>query len=192
MSGVSSPYSITGLSGAAAIDVEVQAVNASANASAWSSIATGTTWGATVVAGNLTVAAAQVHGTNVAPVVGRTSPQHPLRPRLPVPPSPGPRTPPVPPTTNLVRGQCRRPDQWLGRSISARRRPPAPTIYGCWRRTRAAPPSAPWFRQRSQCHSDRGLLHSRTGRWQHSRLLSAAPTGGERQAWNRWRGLPLR
>jgi hypothetical protein len=70
VSGVSSPYSITGLSGAAAIDVEVQAIDASANVSAWSSIATGTTWGASVVPGNLTVAAAQVHGTNVVPSGG--------------------------------------------------------------------------------------------------------------------------
>jgi hypothetical protein len=70
VSGVSSPYSITGLSGAAAIDVEVQAIDASANVSAWCSIATGTTWGAIVAPGNLTVAAAQVHGTNVAPSGG--------------------------------------------------------------------------------------------------------------------------
>ena len=64
---VSSPFSITGLSGAAAIDVEVQAVNASATPSAWSAITTGTTWGATVAPGSLTVATAQVHGTSVAP-----------------------------------------------------------------------------------------------------------------------------
>jgi hypothetical protein len=70
VSAVSSPYSITGLPGAAAIDVEVQAIDASANVSAWSSIATGTTWGATVAPGNLTIAAAQVHGTNVAPSGG--------------------------------------------------------------------------------------------------------------------------
>jgi hypothetical protein len=69
-SGVSSPYSITGLSGAAAIDVEVQAIDASASVSAWSSIATGTTWGAAVAPGNLTVTTAQVHGANVAPSGG--------------------------------------------------------------------------------------------------------------------------
>ncbi len=70
VSRVSSPYSIAGLPGAAPIDVEVQAIDASANVSAWSSIATGTTWGATVAPGNLTVAAAQVHGANVAPSGG--------------------------------------------------------------------------------------------------------------------------
>lgn len=67
VSGVSSPFSITGLSGAAAIDVEVQATNASANAGPWSGIVTGTTWGAVVAPGNLAVASTQVHGTNVAP-----------------------------------------------------------------------------------------------------------------------------
>jgi Fibronectin type III domain len=70
VSGVSTPYSITGLPGAAPIDVEVQAIDASAHVSAWSSIATGTTWGATVAPGNLTVAVAQAHGTNVAPSGG--------------------------------------------------------------------------------------------------------------------------
>ncbi len=70
VSGVSSPYGITGLTGAAPIDVEVQAISAAANVSGWSSIATGTTWGATVAPGNLTVATAQVHGTNVAPSGG--------------------------------------------------------------------------------------------------------------------------
>jgi hypothetical protein len=70
VSGINSRYSITGLSGAAAIDVQVQAINASANVSAWSSFATGTTWGVAVAPGNLAVATAQVHGANVAPSGG--------------------------------------------------------------------------------------------------------------------------
>jgi hypothetical protein len=67
VSGVASPYKISGLSGAAAIDVEVQATNASGNPGAWSSVTTGSTWGATVTGGNLAFATTQVHGTGVAP-----------------------------------------------------------------------------------------------------------------------------
>lgn len=62
-----SPYTITGLSGAAAIDVEVQAKDVSAATGEWSALATGTTWGATVVPGFWTPAATQVHGSSVAP-----------------------------------------------------------------------------------------------------------------------------
>jgi hypothetical protein len=64
---VTSPYVITGLSGATAIDVQVQGTNAAASPSAWSAIATGTTWGATIAQGPWTAAASQVHGTGVAP-----------------------------------------------------------------------------------------------------------------------------
>ncbi len=67
VSGVVSPYTITGLTGGAAIDVEVQATNAAAGPSAWSAIATGATWGATVAPATWTAAATQVHGTSVAP-----------------------------------------------------------------------------------------------------------------------------
>jgi hypothetical protein len=67
VSGVTSPYTITGLAGATAIDVEVQATNAAASPSAWSATKTATTWGTTVAPGSWTAAAAQVHGTNVAP-----------------------------------------------------------------------------------------------------------------------------
>ena len=63
---VSSPYTITGLAGAAAIDVQVQAVNAGGSG-AWSTIMTGTTWGVTVAPGNWVAATTQVHGTAVAP-----------------------------------------------------------------------------------------------------------------------------
>jgi hypothetical protein len=64
--GVTSPYTVTGLAGATAIDVEVQASNA-VGASSWSGIKTGGTWGATVAPGGWTAATTQVHGTNVAP-----------------------------------------------------------------------------------------------------------------------------
>lgn len=67
VSGVASPYTLTGLAGASAIDVEVQGTNAAASPGAWSAITTGTTWGATVVPGNWTAATTQVHGTGVAP-----------------------------------------------------------------------------------------------------------------------------
>ena len=70
VSGVASPYAITGLEGATAIDIEVQATGAAASTSAWSAVATGTTWGATVVPGGWTAASAQVHGTPVAPNTG--------------------------------------------------------------------------------------------------------------------------
>jgi titin len=67
VTGVTSPYNITGLTGATAIDVEVQATNAASSPSGWSVITTGTTWGTTVVPGGWAAAASQVHGTNVAP-----------------------------------------------------------------------------------------------------------------------------
>jgi hypothetical protein len=67
VSGVTSPYTLTGLSGATAIDVEVQGANAAASPGAWSTITTGTTWGTTVAPGSWIAAASQVHNTNVAP-----------------------------------------------------------------------------------------------------------------------------
>jgi hypothetical protein len=67
VSGVTSPYTLTGLTGATAIDVEVQGTNAAASPGAWSSITTGTTWGVTVVPGTWTVSASQTHATNVVP-----------------------------------------------------------------------------------------------------------------------------
>jgi hypothetical protein len=66
-SGVTSPYTLTGLAGATSIDVEIQATNAAVNPSAWSAISTGKTWGATVAPGNWVAATSQVHGTSVAP-----------------------------------------------------------------------------------------------------------------------------
>ncbi len=67
VTGVTSPYTLTGLSGATAFDVEVQATNAAANPGAWSAITTGTTWGATIVPASWSAAASQVHNTSVAP-----------------------------------------------------------------------------------------------------------------------------
>jgi hypothetical protein len=70
ITGVTSPYTISGLAGATAIDVEVQATNAASSPSAWSGITTGTTWGVAVTQGGWTAAATQVHNTPVAPSGG--------------------------------------------------------------------------------------------------------------------------
>jgi hypothetical protein len=70
VSGVTSPYTLTGLAGATAIDVEIQATNAAVSQGAWSAATTGKTWGATVTPGGWTAAAAQVHNTSVAPNSG--------------------------------------------------------------------------------------------------------------------------
>jgi hypothetical protein len=67
VSGVTSPYTLTGMAAATAIDVEIQATNAAVSQGAWSTVTTGKTWGATVVPGGWTAAAAQVHNTSVAP-----------------------------------------------------------------------------------------------------------------------------
>jgi Fibronectin type III domain len=66
---VTSPYTLTGLAGATAIDFEVQGTDAAASPGAWSAITTGTTWGATVAptSGGWAAAATQVHNTSVAP-----------------------------------------------------------------------------------------------------------------------------
>ena len=67
VSNVTSPLTLTGLTGGSAIDVEVQATNAAVSPGPWSAAVTATTWGAIVVPGNWTAAATQVHGTSVAP-----------------------------------------------------------------------------------------------------------------------------
>jgi hypothetical protein len=67
VSGVTSPYTLTGLGGATALDVEVQATNAAVSPGAWSTISTGTSWGASVAPGIWTAAASQVHNNSVAP-----------------------------------------------------------------------------------------------------------------------------
>ncbi len=67
VSAVTSPYTLNGLSGATAIDIQVQATNAAASPGAWSGITTGTTRGATVAPGAWTAAATQTHNTSVAP-----------------------------------------------------------------------------------------------------------------------------
>jgi hypothetical protein len=66
-SGVTTPYTVTGLTGATAVDAEVQATNAASSPSAWSSISIGNTWGATVAPGGWQPATSQVHNTGVAP-----------------------------------------------------------------------------------------------------------------------------
>jgi hypothetical protein len=70
VSGVTSPYTLTGLAGATAIDVEVQATNAAASPGAWSAVTTGTTWGCTIAWGSWQVGASQVHNSPVAPNTG--------------------------------------------------------------------------------------------------------------------------
>jgi hypothetical protein len=67
VAGVTSPYTLTGLAGATAIDFEVQATNASASPSAWSAVTTGKTWAAIVAPGGWTAATSQVHNASVAP-----------------------------------------------------------------------------------------------------------------------------
>ena len=67
VSGVSSPYTLIGLTGATAIDVAIQATNALGNPSTWTDPVTASTWGATVVPGDWSAATTQVHGANVAP-----------------------------------------------------------------------------------------------------------------------------
>lgn len=67
VTGVASPYTLAGLTGASAVDVEVQATNAAASPGAWSAVTTGTTWGATVAQGAWIAATTQVHSSGVAP-----------------------------------------------------------------------------------------------------------------------------
>lgn len=67
VNGATSPYTLTGLSGGAAIDVQVQGTNAAASPGAWSATSTGTTWGATVAAGNWVPASTQTHASAVGP-----------------------------------------------------------------------------------------------------------------------------
>ena len=70
VSGVTSPFIITGLSGATAIDVEVQGTDAAASPGACSATVTGTSWGATVAPGSWVAAASQVHNVSVGPSGG--------------------------------------------------------------------------------------------------------------------------
>lgn len=64
---VTSPYTINGLSGATAVDIQVQATNAATSPSPWSATCTGTTWAATVAPGVWQPAMTQIHGASVAP-----------------------------------------------------------------------------------------------------------------------------
>lgn len=67
VTGVTSPYTITGLSGASAIDVQVRATNTAGGPGAWSPLVTGQTWGATVAQGAWVPASTQTHGASTAP-----------------------------------------------------------------------------------------------------------------------------
>jgi hypothetical protein len=67
VSNVTSPYSLTGLVGATALDVQVQATNAAPSPGAWSPTTTGTTWGVTIVPGNWVAAPSQIRDTPVGP-----------------------------------------------------------------------------------------------------------------------------
>lgn len=64
---VTSPYTLTGLAGATALDIAVQATDAAASPGAWSATTTATTWGSTVLPGNWVAAVSQVHDTPVVP-----------------------------------------------------------------------------------------------------------------------------
>jgi hypothetical protein len=67
---VSSPYTLTGLAGATAIDVEVQATNASAaSPGPWSGITTGSTYASTITLANPPVATSIAHNSGTAPTV---------------------------------------------------------------------------------------------------------------------------
>jgi hypothetical protein len=66
VTGVTSAYTVTGLAGGAAIDVEVQATN-TAGSGAWSAIITATTWGATVAPASWVAASTQTHAASVSP-----------------------------------------------------------------------------------------------------------------------------
>jgi Fibronectin type III domain len=65
VTGVTSPYTLTGLGGGARIDVQVQATNPASGP--WSGTTTATTWGATVTPGAWQPAASQTHNASVAP-----------------------------------------------------------------------------------------------------------------------------
>ena len=67
MNGATSPCTVGGLSGATAVDIQVQATNAASSPSAWSAAGMGRTWGAKVMPGGWQPATSQVHGTSVAP-----------------------------------------------------------------------------------------------------------------------------
>ncbi|MGC1410254.1 MAG: fibronectin type III domain-containing protein [Acetobacteraceae bacterium] len=123
VSGVASPYVIAGLTGATAIDVEIQATGATATESAWSTVVTGTTWGATVVAGTWTAASAQVHATPVAPNTGVNMTATAAPTAVTGAAFAWSASPSVPPTTNLIAagsdGQTNGWGQWFSAPATA-------------------------------------------------------------------------
>lgn len=68
VTGVSSPCPLTGLTGAASLDVQVQATNTAPGP--WSGTTTATTWGVTVAPGAWQPATIQTHNASVAPSGG--------------------------------------------------------------------------------------------------------------------------
>ena len=144
VSGVTSPYTLTGLAGATAIDVEVQATNAAVSPGAWSAITTGTTWGATVVPGSWTAAASQVHNTSVAPN-GGVQMTATAAPTAVAGAAFFWSTSPTDTADHRPdRGRRRRPDQRMGAVFQRTTPPPAPSTFGCWRKAPAASRPAPW------------------------------------------------
>ena len=67
VTGATSPYTMIGLTGGSAYDIEVQGTDAASSPGTWSSTVTGTTWGATVVPGTWVAATSQAHGSGVSP-----------------------------------------------------------------------------------------------------------------------------
>jgi hypothetical protein len=127
--GVTSPHSISGLSGATAIDVEVQATSASGNAGAWSATMTASTWGATVVVGNLAIATTQVHNTGVAPAGGANLTATPAPTAVTGAAFAWSASPSTVPTTGLiVAGSDGQPNGW-GQYFDA---PATPGVYYLW------------------------------------------------------------
>ncbi len=153
VSGVTSPYAITALTGASTIDVEVQATGAAATASAWSTVATGTTWGATVVTWRLdrrghasprdTRSAEHRREHDRDRCTDRGNRGSLRLVREPV------RTSHHQPD----RRRRRRPDQRMGAVVQRAGHRQAPTISGCWRKAPAAARLAPSSHRRSRCRS---------------------------------------
>ena len=144
VSGVTSPYTLTGMAAATAIDVEIQATNAAVSQGAWSTVTTGTTWGATVVPGGWIAAASQVHNTSVAPNGGV---------QMTVTAAPTAvagaaffwsTNPTTLPTSGLIAAAARRSDQRMGAIFERTRHSRHLLPVDRWRKAPAASRPAPW------------------------------------------------
>ena len=67
VTGVTSPYTLTGLTGGAAIDVEVQATNAATTAGAWSAATTVTPYSSTIALASPSTSTSIAHNTTTIP-----------------------------------------------------------------------------------------------------------------------------